>query len=122
MTSLAKLKELRARAKRLDHPKAFAHLDRAIRERGDEAPVSSWACDYQVGDTVMWPDGSESRIVSINYEDGAIMDGFGTWHPAYDVEEAGQQRAYGAAALSALVVSLICIVADRMVYGLMVPA
>lgn len=84
-------------------------------ERGE-----GWARDYQVGDTVMWPDGSESRIVSINYEDDAIMDGFGTWHPAYDVEEAGQQRAYGAAALSALVVSLICIVADRMVYGLMV--
>lgn len=77
-----------------------------------------WARDYQVGDTVMWPDGSESRIASIDYNDDVIMDSRGKWHHAYDVEEAGQKRAYGAAALSALVVFAVCFMADRVIYGL----
>lgn len=58
-----------------------------------------YTVDYQVGDVVMWPDRTESRIGAIDHDDDMLMRACdGEWISAHDVERAACDRAEGVAA------------------------
>lgn len=52
-----------------------------------------YAANLQPGDKIIWPNGTESRISAIDHDADELMDSTGTWHRAYDVDRAIEERA-----------------------------
>lgn len=42
--------------------------------------------DYEIGDLVRWPNGTEGEVYGVDDSDGTLMDACGGWHDADEVE------------------------------------